>query len=539
MSSDDDSPPPSLGGALWVLVVAGWAIACLHYPLGRDQGVFSWVGDVIASGGVPYRDAWEVKGPLLYYVFGALRALTGPGIVGIRAFDLVLLALGYRATRQVGGPGAARLLVLWYASGTYWDTCQADGWIGLLLVGWVAWLDQDPWRSASREMAGTALVGAIVLGLKPPLVVLGALYPIYLVCSRGERGIWALGRGLGAAAGAGILGAIGAAALDAAGGLEPMMEIYRGFLMGDYAEVYPAGMAVFFARAGRFFMLTPQFPLALLVIAAAAWYRPSHRTLFWVAWVALGTACVAAQGRYFSYHWRVLFPPLAVLVHQGLMEQSRRESWRGKLGSVLAVVTWVLAGGLPATEAVRTLRYYLRGQSRAEYVRGLGGPEHYPKGDYVEAAAWIEEHVPEGSPVMLWGLDAAVNALTGRPAVGRWGLTFRLYVNPHAATRSAYRAEFLEAFDADPPGAVLLVQGDAIPYLKPKESRAYLAEFPELEARLEEGYRPAARFGRVDVLVPGRRRRTVGEPDPPDEVTPAPPDATTPRPEAGAPPKEG
>lgn len=504
---DDLRPPASLGGALFVLVVAGWAIASLHYPLGRDQGVFSWVGDVIVRGGVPYRDAWEVKGPLLYYLFGLLRFLTGPGIVGIRAFDLLVLAAGARATARLGGRAAAGLLVLWYASGTFWDTCQADGWIGLLLAAWVAWLDTAPDRPAYHEVAATALVGAVVFGLKPPLVVLGALYPAYLVQVRSVSWGAALTRALPAALGAAALGAGGAAALHLAGGLGPMVEIYRGFLLGDYAEVYPGGPAVHLARLARFFLATPQFPLVLLPLGVAL-TRGEGRARFLGTWILAGTACVAAQGRYFSYHWRVLFPALAALAAPGYAALAEGEGARARLGRLLGLATWALAGGLPAIEGLRTLLSYTRHQPRAEYVRAFPGPPHYPQGDYEEAAAWILAHTPAGSPVTLWGLDAAVNALTGRPAVGRWGLTFRLLVNPDPVRKAAYRAEYLAAFDARPPGAVLLVEGDAIPYLKPRASRDYLAEFPELAARLAAGYRSAARFGRVEVLVP------VGAPSP-------------------------
>lgn len=37
-------------------------------PLGWDQGSFAYTGNVISSGGNPYSDSWDFKGPLIYYL---------------------------------------------------------------------------------------------------------------------------------------------------------------------------------------------------------------------------------------------------------------------------------------------------------------------------------------------------------------------------------------------------------------------------------------------------------------------------------------
>ena len=38
------------------------------YP-SRDAGVFLYIGDLIKNGGVPYRDAWDHKGPLIFWIY--------------------------------------------------------------------------------------------------------------------------------------------------------------------------------------------------------------------------------------------------------------------------------------------------------------------------------------------------------------------------------------------------------------------------------------------------------------------------------------
>ncbi len=49
-----------------ILILIGWFITTLSWPLGGDIGTYAWIGDVIVSGGTPYKDAWDCKGPLVY-----------------------------------------------------------------------------------------------------------------------------------------------------------------------------------------------------------------------------------------------------------------------------------------------------------------------------------------------------------------------------------------------------------------------------------------------------------------------------------------
>src|SRR5215471_12940122 len=71
--------------------VGMWGLCSLWWPYGWDQGCFSFVADTILHGGIPYRDAWDFKGPLTFYVFAALQFVFGTQMWAIRLLDLVLL----------------------------------------------------------------------------------------------------------------------------------------------------------------------------------------------------------------------------------------------------------------------------------------------------------------------------------------------------------------------------------------------------------------------------------------------------------------
>ena len=76
------------------MLVVGYAAMSLRWPFNWDHGIFAWIAETIVHGGLPYRDAWDVKGPLTFYTFALVRAVTGRGMWGIRLFDLVVVAAG-------------------------------------------------------------------------------------------------------------------------------------------------------------------------------------------------------------------------------------------------------------------------------------------------------------------------------------------------------------------------------------------------------------------------------------------------------------
>src|SRR5437764_458261 len=80
---------------------------------GGDEGEYAWGADILARGGVPYRDNFLQKPPGIVLIYWATFQLAGTGFVPIHA--AAALALGctayllYRIGLTVGGPGAGWL----------------------------------------------------------------------------------------------------------------------------------------------------------------------------------------------------------------------------------------------------------------------------------------------------------------------------------------------------------------------------------------------------------------------------------------------
>src|SRR4051794_10368215 len=97
--------PGRLGFRAWTLDVALACVAfvagapSLFYPLGRDQGLYFYVGrEWLQRGRFPYLDSFDVKTPGIYAVHALAIALFGEVAWGARLLELAcVVAVGFLA----------------------------------------------------------------------------------------------------------------------------------------------------------------------------------------------------------------------------------------------------------------------------------------------------------------------------------------------------------------------------------------------------------------------------------------------------------
>jgi 4-amino-4-deoxy-L-arabinose transferase-like glycosyltransferase len=74
---------------------------------GRDSGVFLYIGSAILRGEVPYRDVWDHKGPLIYFIDALGLQLGGGSQWGVHLLEWVSLSVatlaGYGTMRRMFG----------------------------------------------------------------------------------------------------------------------------------------------------------------------------------------------------------------------------------------------------------------------------------------------------------------------------------------------------------------------------------------------------------------------------------------------------
>ena len=256
------------------VVTAIAAVATLWWPFGWDQGIFAWIGGVTAEGGLPYRDAWDVKGPLTFVPFALTELVFGREMWAIRLFDLALLALAALAVRRIVGAhagrgaatGAGLLYALAYIGFGYWHTAQPDGWVAIIaLVGWAALLADTAAVARPRVMVAAGIVVGLGV-LAKPLYILLALVPLGALALASEiplRQRTRLAMAFAAGAAAPVVACAGWLAMR--GGLGAALETYIRF----NAELAGAGQKPLFGVIRGMYGRMVERPAVLLALPAA------------------------------------------------------------------------------------------------------------------------------------------------------------------------------------------------------------------------------------------------------------------------------
>ena len=291
-----------------------------------NVATYIYMGKTILEGGIPYRDAFDVKGPGIYYIFAFTMLLFGKTTLGIEILEgvwqavtaLILFRIGARIyQRETAGYAAASvyLIYLLYFA-TRGGTAEPDRLVALPMgLGILFLLDAgEEDRLWSWTLAGLTMAAAALLKL--PAALLGAVMMVAAVRQDPAR-----------------FGRIGLrlAAL-AAGFLTPLLFcalwFYLHGALGDlwtaqfkFAPQYLRSFNAWGSPAclGRSFTITMLFPLyamgglALLRVQSTgrkAWRWPEGSVL---AWVFVAALSLFLHGLFFSYHFFPLAAPLALL----------------------------------------------------------------------------------------------------------------------------------------------------------------------------------------------------------------------------------
>ncbi|MFL5575217.1 MAG: ArnT family glycosyltransferase [Gemmatimonadaceae bacterium] len=553
------APDPRARWGMWAVWCVGalaivWGAYSLTRPFGFDQGVFAWVGDVLLSGGVPYRDAWDTKGPAAFVLAAAAQGLFGRNEWAIRLLDLAWLAAGVAGVRAIArrlgggraaGLTAAALFFLWYASLDYRSTAQPDGWATVLLVWAVLALVGSADGQGGRWWRGAvagALIGVCALvkptyGMFLALPLIASLYDAMSAAGGRASGGWrvALAWGVGVAVGflAPIAGCL--AWFAARGALHDFTEVYVVWTATVYAG-FEIGWLWRFQLLVTGFLATPlalALPLAL-VGAAKLWGSDRRAAAVVLAWGVLSVVNLVVQGRFWPYHWIPLYPALAVLTALGV-GAAYAASVRAAAPVLPSAGASSDAAGPPSPEDGAILRHLLAAslvaiavgasvrplldvyhwgkllagaESAAAYeAREYVISEGYPRDSVVAIGRYVRARTAPGDAVLFWGLDPGVNFLIERRPPGRFALELPLVRGEGSALRAAYRREFMALMTGHAaPAYVVTLAASACPQPDTAVGAACPGLYPDFAALLARDYPVERVIGGFEV----RRRRGEG-----------------------------
>ncbi len=533
--------------SLLILVTILANLPLLYQPFGRDQGIFAYIGDGLNHGLVPYRDAWDHKPPGIYFVYALAFSLFGREMTSLRLLETIYMAvtalalylLGQRWRGEAVGLAAAFLYVLgsaWLFE--WWDRAQAEIYMALPSVLAVYFfLAAWPWKRVGSTLllvlAGFA--SGVLVYFKPTgITVLGCLVLATPFFTSKEwrralrQALWpasalALGFGLSFVP----LGAYFAWNGALGGLVQSVIEfnMYHARTGGNPTVAGTISGTLDFL--GNMNVLAP---LALASIAAIALdskgglapVTPLERNrVSWLlaAWLFFSAVGIWLQGKFFSYHWSPVLPPLALLAADGLRRiqadvarsgvckrgqlpltpvPSQPSEGRGRplvLGAygLIALAYLVFLVQEERVKLGRDLPYLLGQTSQREYLANFGhnilGRDVYSFLAAQDTARYLRQHITSEDYVLVWGFQALVNFLADRRSPTRFIFNYPLtFDQPESEFRIQARRRFLKDLADKRPAYIVLVTNDVNP-IQPVDSHTLVEGFPEFKRLIQKQYR--------------------------------------------------
>jgi hypothetical protein len=492
---------------LILLVVALMAgLPTIFVPFAADQGFYACIGDTILHGGMPYRDAWDIKSPGLYYIYALAIAAFGHSEVAPRLLDLIagalsaviLYAIGRRLAGRIAGLSAGATYLACYFGGNALQLGEDSGFLTLPIACalWLVVRSNSTTRAALGQTFVAGILAGSVLVLKIPYILIAlAIAPFVAPGALGRRFagmlLWC--------AGLAVIPALTWWYLCSQGIQHDLVEMLR--YVAAYAHDGSRTESPLWQAVRTFIEFWGSIPLiaygslgAVLLAVSAR----DRRRLACAGWLVGAALAVVAQNKYFHYHFTILLAPTALAF--GLWLKPTIDELRlpksGSHGAIAVGIALLLS-------TLATLAMGHKDHFRL-CIQGLrGGPavmlaaadsNGVAAADIGKAAGYIADHTNADDTVFIFGAQPTIYFLARRKCPSRF-----IGIEPllHEWSLPAWREELVRDLRRRPPVYFVLTHGDGHPGMPPWE--AYLPQWPALYGWFQQAYALETSIGPIDL----------------------------------------
>lgn len=490
---------------------------------GRDQAIFAVVGRTVLEGGMPYRDAWDIKPPGIYLLYALARWLFGGGEHAIRIVEIAFVlggvaALVVLARRWWGsarlGLGAATLWTLVYAQMDFWHTAQAESFAASLTVSMLAVAPlagvATPRMSWPRWLLAGLIGGGLAL-LKPNFATTGVVLVAYLWLSPALRSYPRRNATLALLGGALLPCLLCLIWLVTRGVLGDYLEMSSAFLpryaalswqnLGILAASYRALTEWWFGYSSLIFAGV----LLLLLLPPTADRRAPLWLLGGIMFLYL--VGVAVQAKFFPYQFSVVWAVAALLAALGIRQLWLRIAQRGILAVAAFLVGLALVTGMRSLSDDWGRRFLARMRLFSDdQSLDIAATDHLRTfvtrdvGDRRTVATLIAKYTPPDSTMLVWGFEPIFYPWAGRQPASRYFFNIPLR-SPWYQDQA--RPRFLRELQHQLPHAIVVVHRDTFQMVTgdSDDSAAALAKFTPLADLLTQHYVRLASVGDYDLYL--------------------------------------
>lgn len=394
----------------------------LHVPIEFDEGIYSYIGQVILDGGLPYRDAIDLKPPGIYYIYAAMIWIGGASSEAIRVltaiYTLGTIFFVQQITRMLAGRVAglsAALVLAVVGSGPLLQANGSNTEIFLLLplsAGvWLIMLGRQ--RRRFIYFAGSGICAAIAILIKTVVFPIVMVLFVFTILSLEKEESWrdTSKRALAFIAPMLVIWS-GVALYFAACGIFADFWYWNVVFIKKYCEA-PGFAGHLLGLRMHLPNLVEQLPIWLMARFAISplsqsSMRSSGSPIVFLLLASL--VSVALPGRYFPHYFILLLLPLSILAGIGFNYLLTFRTITNRIGMLLVATAWL---GLAVIEFPWYVSY-----SPAEVVQ-----RQYPYADFYHFALLAEDIRKKTTPrdtIFQWGWEPEVYFISNRRSATRF-----------------------------------------------------------------------------------------------------------------------
>jgi 4-amino-4-deoxy-L-arabinose transferase-like glycosyltransferase len=447
-----------------------------------DTSFYAFGGNVILNGGVPYKDFWELKTPLIFYYFALIFKLFGVHFFTIAVTEifwlLITCAALYALAKEFFSERISLFLTVTLAA--YSGASSFINNFGMtetyaMLPAMLSMLAVIRSKCSNAWLVFASGVAAGIAFLFRPtaaVVLLPAL--AWLICGRFlfKASIKRVCLSACLLAG-GFLASVGLmfTYLYARGALPDFLDNVLNYGSGYYSQAggFFAGGALLgpllFVKRILFFLnnsFVSEFPFLLVfsligvfLLLRAVWADVKSRALnpftvsisIIVVWLAADIYGIMYSGNFHDHYWIQAFPSMALLTGNALAGLEHYVTSRKVLYAMLAVLLFFVS---PLSRQL---------WSNMSFINNFDQRINLQIGDYTyeDIAAtqltWIEDHTQANDPVYFWQAEPGLNFLLGRPNPSKYNSLFPL-LTPGYVT-DTMRDRFISDLENNPPKYII------------------------------------------------------------------------------------
>jgi hypothetical protein len=260
------------------------------------------------------------------------------------------------------------------------------------------------------------------------------------------------------------------------------------------------------------FSLVNAVGLALLFVLPSVFSREGEGIIHLLGYVSIQLVGIAAQAKFFPYHYGGILPFAGLLAGWGFYKLYRISRAKWIFVGCFLLLVWGQLNWRPAFNPRETYgeRFVMR------FASLFGNTEEKHRiNDYLHCEAdvnagtdrrtaeWIAQHTSADAKIYIWGFEPSIYDLSKRKPASRY-----IYNVPQRIDKFKieYRIDLMEELQESKPAVIIVEKRDIFPWVtgNVRDSRAEISEFPELAKMLNERYEQAVE---IEDLTLYRRKK--------------------------------